>query len=465
MAIARLAQSDTRAGDRHVERRIQEQFERALSNEEATGRRFSTGALLIGLGVISLWLFVQVELARVWYYQALLGLFGLLVLGNYLVAQSRWDRPWRIYVFQFCFLALLVAVIVLPNPFVESWPIQTRLRFGNFVYVLLFLTPIALSFRPLAMIWAGVCAALAWAIGVAWVVWRPESKTYWNPDSLAPMGSAEALTLFLDPHFVYVEGHIQDVVMVLLMAGVLALVVWRSRRLVLSQIGIARERANLARYFAPTVVDRLAQLDAPLGATRMQPVAVLFADIVGFTRFAESSDPQTVVATLRQFHGRLERAIFDQGGTLDKFLGDGIMATFGTPSVGLHDARNALAAALAACTAIGSWNTERTARGEPPIKVAIGIHYGPVVLGDIGSERRMEFAVLGDVVNVAQRLEGLTRRLGCQIVVSDDFVRALRAEGAGEAEVLLAGFAAAEPQELRGREQPVAVWTLHQLGA
>ena len=248
--------------------------------------------------------------------------------------------------FQACFLALLVAVIILPNPFVESWPIQTRLRFGNFVYVLLFLAPIALTFRPLAMIWAGLCAALAWAIGVAWVASRPESKTYWNPDSLAPMGSAEALALFLEPHFVYVEGHIQDVVTVLLMAGVLALVVWRSRRLVLSQIGVARERANLARYFAPTVVDRLAQLDAPLGATRVQPVAVLFADIVGFTRFAEGSEPQTVVATLRAFHGRLERAIFDHGGTLDKFLGDGVMATFGTPTVGQHDARNALAAAL-----------------------------------------------------------------------------------------------------------------------
>ena len=244
------------------------------------------------------------------------------------------------------------------------------------------------------------------------------------------MGSAEALTLFLDPYFVYVEGHIQDVVIVLLMAGVLALVVWRSRRLVLSQIGLARERANLARYFAPTVVDQLAQLDAPLGATRVQPVAVLFADIVGFTRFAEGSDPQTVVATLRQFHGRLERAIFDHGGTLDKFLGDGVMATFGTPQVGPHDARNALAAALAVCAAIGSWNGERSARGEPPIRVSIGIHYGPVVLGDIGSERRMEFAVLGDVVNVAQRLEGLTRQLDCQIVVSDDFVDALRAEGA-----------------------------------
>jgi adenylate cyclase len=465
MAIRRMAPSDLSAGAWHAERRIHEQFERALSNEEAKGRRFSTGALLIGLGVISIWLFIQVELDRVWYYQAILGMFGLLVLGNYLTAQSRFDRPWRIYVFQACFLGLLVAVIILPNPFVESWPIQTRLRFGNFVYVLLFLAPIALTFRPLAMIWAGVCAALAWAIGVGWVLSLPDSKSWLSLDPPVPLGSPEQLALFLDPYFVYVEGHMQDVVVVLLMAGALALVVWRSRRLVLTQIGIARERANLARYFAPTVVDQLAQLDAPLGATRLQPVAVLFADIVGFTRFAESSEPQTVVATLREFHGKLEHAIFDHGGTLDKFLGDGVMATFGTPSVGPHDARNALSAALAACAAIGSWNIERAARGEPEINVTIGINYGPVVLGDIGSERRMEFAVLGDVVNVAQRLEGLTRQLGCQIVVSDDFVHALRTQSPDEADALLAGFCAAPSQELRGREQPVAVWTLDQQAA
>jgi adenylate cyclase len=465
MAIAKVAQSSSSTGEWRIEQRIRDQFERALSNEEATGRRFSSGALLIGLGVISIWLFVQVELDRVWYYQAILGAFAVLVLINYLAAQTRFDRPWRTYVFQLCFLALLVAVIILPNPFVESWPIQTRLRFGNFVYVLLFLAPIALTFRPLAMIWAGLCAALAWAIGVAWVVSLPETKTWWSLGASIPSGSPELLELFLDPRFVYVEGHIQDVVVTLLMAGVLALVVWRSRRLVLSQIGIARERANLARYFAPTVVDQLAQLDAPLGATRVQPVAVLFADIVGFTRFAESSEPRTVVATLREFHGKLEHAIFDHGGTLDKFLGDGVMATFGTPNVGPHDARNALAAARAACAAIASWNVERATRGEPQINVSIGINYGPVVLGDIGSERRMEFAVLGDVVNVAQRLEGLTRQLGCQVVVSDDFVHALRSQSPDDADALLVGFCAAPSQELRGREQPVAVWTLSQRAA
>ena len=118
--------------------------------------------------MISIWLFIQVELSRVWYYQAILGLFGILILSNYLVAQTRWDRPWRTYLFQACFLGLLVAVIVLPNPFVESWPIQTRLRFGNFVYVLLFLAPVALTFRPLAMILAGLCAALAWAASSRW---------------------------------------------------------------------------------------------------------------------------------------------------------------------------------------------------------------------------------------------------------------------------------------------------------
>jgi adenylate cyclase len=447
--------------DGAAEDHVREQYERALQAEERAGRRLSTAALLGGLLVIAMWLLVQVGASRVLYYQVILGLFALLTIGNYVLASSRYDPPWRPYAFVSLGLGLLAYTIVVPNPFVENWPTQTRLRFGNFVYVLLFLGPIALSYRPMLMIWAGLCAAVAWAAATGWVLQLPDTITWLDPPAPgAALGAADLLRVYLDPRFVDLEAQAQNVIVALLLAGVLALVMWRSRRLVLRQLTIARERANLARYFPPSVVNELAQLDRPLRTTRQQPVAVMFADIVGFTQLAERAAPDQVVALLRAFHQRVERAIFDHGGTLDKFLGDGVMATFGTPDTGPRDAVNALACAFAMAEAIDRWNVERAQQGEPPIRLSIGIHYGPVLLGDIGSARRLEFAVLGDVVNVAQRLEGLTRELSGQVVVSDELVRALKDQVGSDAESFLAGFRADPPQHLRGRAQPVPVWTL-----
>src|SRR3546814_15616803 len=104
----------------------------------------------------------------------------------------------------------------------------------------------------------------------------------------------------------------------------------------------------------------------------------------------ESASPPTVIALLRGLHARLETAVFEHEGTLDKFLGDGVMATFGTPEPGPRDAANALAAGRAMLRTVEEWNRERIAAGEPPIQLSIGIHYGEVVLGHIGSERRLE---------------------------------------------------------------------------
>jgi adenylate cyclase len=140
------------------------------------------------------------------------------------------------------------------------------------------------------------------------------------------------------------------------------------------------------------------------------------------------------------------------------------MATFGTPEVGADDAGNALAAARAMLTSIDVWNRARAAEGEPAIRLSIGIHYGEVVLGDVGSARRLEFAVVGDVVNVASRLEELTRQLDTSLIVSDDLIEAIRAAGGGRRTMLggtaLAGLTRAEPQVLRGRTAPVAIWAL-----
>ena len=190
---------------------------------------------------------------------------------------------------------------------------------------------------------------------------------------------------------------------------------------------------------------------------REQAVAVLFGDIVGFTQWAEPRRPTEVIGLLRQVHARLEQAVFEHGGTLDKFVGDGVMATFGTPEPGPRDAANGLACVHAILADFERWNATRAAAGESEVRIALGLHYGAVVVGDIGTERRLELAVLGDTVNVASRLERLTRELDCHAVVSDAVVQAL--PGDADAAALVGPLTQAAPQRLRGRSEMVAVWT------
>jgi len=186
---------------------------------------------------------------------------------------------------------------------------------------------------------------------------------------------------------------------------------------------------------------------------------VLFADIVGFTTLCEREPPSRVIGMLREFHRCMQAAVFAHQGTLDKYIGDGLMASFGTPRPGPRDAANALAAARAMAAGLAAWNQARQAAGETAIRIGIGVHWGPVVLGDIGGDGRLEFATIGDTVNVASRLEHVTRDLGAEIVVSADLVAAVReAVAPAEAAALLEGFAAAKPQNLRGRGAPLAIF-------
>src|SRR6202012_2331876 len=225
--------------------------------------------------------------------------------------------------------------------------------------------------------------------------------------------------------------------------------------LLIRHAAVERERGNLARYFSPNVVEELSKNDEPLKQVRAQNVAVLFVDIVGFTAFAAVRTPEEVVHTLREFHALMEQEVFRHSGTLDKYLGDGLMATFGTPFVGEADASNALRCAQAMIAAADRWNGQRKQAGETPIRVSFGLHYGPVVLGDIGLTC-LEFAVIGSTGNAASRLEALTRALGFSLVASDDLVTHAKAE-LGNADVAFQPLTAQAPQMIRGLEQPIAI--------
>jgi adenylate cyclase len=126
---------------------------------------------------------------------------------------------------------------------------------------------------------------------------------------------------------------------------------------------------------------------------------------------AEAIAPEAVVTLLRDFHERMTAQIFACGGTVEKYIGDAIFAVFGVPTASDDDAASALICADMMLAALARWNDERDTRGEAPLAIGIGLNYGPAVLGDVGSEHSMSFTVIGDTVNTASRLQGLTRGL------------------------------------------------------
>lgn len=220
-----------------------------------------------------------------------------------------------------------------------------------------------------------------------------------------------------------------------------------------------RARSNLARYFSPNLVGLLAERDEPLGPVRRETVAVLFADIVGFTRMTERMAPDAVVRMLREFHQYMASEIFACGGTIDKYIGDAILAVFGLPTSGPEDAAHALSCAGRMLQALEKWNAQRSAQGEPVLAIGIGVNYGPAVLGDVGSDQGLSFTVIGDTVNIAHRLQVLTRTLQTPLVVADALISKLDGRRTEEVDRLLGHLRDHGEQVLRGRSTPVRVWT------
>jgi adenylate cyclase len=347
----------------------------------------------------------------------------------------------------------LAAALLLPNPYVSPRvPPAIPLRFATFMYFFVMLMQAAFSFRPRLLLWAGLCGAGAWTAGFLWIFTRPETIT--DPPSGASRAAMRAA--YFDPNYVSVLKYQNEIIVFLLVSAGLALLVRRSRTLVAERAEAERARGNLSRYFSPKVVDTLAERDEPLGRVRRQAVGVLFADLVGFTTMAEEMTPEEVMALLRDFHGRMEEEVFRHGGCLEKFIGDALLATFGVPDTGRRDATDALACARGMLAALGAWNLEREAAGRRPLQIGLGLHYGPVVAGDIGSRRSMAFATVGDTTNVTSRLQAHTRELRVRIVASGALVAAVEREAADLA--LLHGLTPRGPSVLRGRDTPIELW-------
>lgn len=187
-----------------------------------------------------------------------------------------------------------------------------------------------------------------------------------------------------------------------------------------------RVRHTLSRYLAPEVAEQmLAEGELLLGGT-CQTATVLFSDIRDFTTLTERLGPRQTVSMLNEYFTQMVEAIAAENGILDKFIGDAVMALFGIPFGGTDDAERAVRAALAMHARLHALNTQRRARGEPPLAIGVGISTGEVVAGNVGSPRRMDYTVIGDTVNLSARLESATKDYGVAILLSEATVAALR---------------------------------------
>lgn len=210
-------------------------------------------------------------------------------------------------------------------------------------------------------------------------------------------------------------------------------------------------RSRLERYHSPGVIEEVmrgTEAGEGLQGLREAQVSVLFADLVGFTSFAESSRPEEVAGLLDVFLNLAVEAIFRAGGTLDKFIGDCVMAFFGAPIPQPDHAVRAARAAVEIQRGLAAWAAERAAQGLPGFAARVAVNSGPVVVGDVGSARRVDYTVLGNTVNVAARLEAFVARPG-DVILGPETHR------------LLDGALPTEPLgefQLKGLQQKITAW-------
>lgn len=209
-----------------------------------------------------------------------------------------------------------------------------------------------------------------------------------------------------------------------------------------------RLQATMGKYLSEQVVEHLMAGRVELGGVTL-PVTILFSDIRSFTSISETMSAHELVALLNEYFTDMLRIVMQEGGVVDKYIGDAIMAVFGAPVPKPDDAERAVRAAVRMREALVTLNVRLAARGLTQLRTGIGIHTGEVVAGNIGSDQRMEYTVIGDAVNLASRLESATKELNADLLISEETHR-----------LVAAHFNTKQIREItvKGRQQPVMVY-------
>ena len=419
----------------------------ALAAEEKAGYRLSFKGRMYAISTIAIFLIFIVPFPDVLYYHLLISLFAITGLAANTCQNQAWFKPWHNYLFVLLDFALLTFTVVYPNPVSEiTYPPHVAYRNGNAVYLFILLVGLAFSYRPKLVLWGGFAGAICWGLALAWILSLPETSSSFSVDTAEI--AANPIKFLQNPTYIDMGARLQEIVVFMIIAGLIATIVLRARRLVVRQIMSERERhfvrESLGKY-VPVAVANAIVADRGFLKPQRQTATMLFADIENFTGLVERTDPADVFAILNDYFSAIGAAIVAEGGVINQFQGDGVLATFNLPVEDLDHAGAAVRAAKAICHICQT----RTFVGHR-INVRIGIATGEVIAGSVGSDNQLAYTVHGDAVNLAARLEHMNKNTGTNILIAEETVNAcliaLEVEHMGE--IPIRGRAAASAYSL-----------------
>ncbi len=271
------------------------------------------------------------------------------------------------------------------------------LKAPTVLYVFIFIALRALRFEARFVILAGVAAALGWLALVAYAITANPVDDMITRDYIRYMTSASVL----------LGAEFDKVISILVVTLILAVAIIRARRLLVRAAVEGAAARDLSRFFAPEIAERITASEERVrpGQGEVRDAAILQCDIRRFTALAMRLPPDEVMRLLAEYEARMVGVIQRHGGSIDKFMGDGILATFGAAVRSETYAADALRATGALVEAAAAWRREREAAGLEPLDIHFAVAVGPVVFGAVGDETRLEYTVIGDAVNLAAKLE------------------------------------------------------------
>ncbi|NIA71672.1 adenylate/guanylate cyclase domain-containing protein [Pelagibius litoralis] len=385
--------------------------------ENATERLISWIQLCIVITFGTLYLLSpkpQVDIAPVpWALSVYLVLTVIRVIWSHLGRLPDWSLAVSVF-----FDMTLLMVLIWSFHIQYMQPASFYLKAPTLLYVFIFIALRALRFDARFVLLAGVVAAIGWGLMIVYVIYYDPFDTMITRDYVAYMTSNSVL----------LGAEFDKIISILMVTGLIAFAIYRAKNLLVRSVSEQAAATELSRFFAPEIAKRIKGSEDQIraGTGELRQAAILNLDMRGFTRLAGEAPPDQVMSLLSEYQQRMVPAIQRHGGSIDKFLGDGIMATFGAAEPSETYAADALRALEEAMSIAAAWQEDCKAEDRSCPSVNGAVAAGTILFGAVGDESRLEYTVIGDAVNLSAKLEKHNKDLGVRAICDrESYDRAL----------------------------------------